>query len=120
MYFNENVKHLLRKKGWRNADLAREIKISPQQAGKYVNGKHEPKMETLATFAKVFDVTIDDLVFTDLSQNEGRPFGGGIESAPSTDEQLILMNKLLLQRVQVLEREMKENNPELAKDLGIE
>ncbi|MEM9526647.1 MAG: helix-turn-helix transcriptional regulator [Bacteroidota bacterium] len=106
---------------WRNADLARALNISPQQVGKYISGKYEPKMETLVMFAKFFDVTIDDLVLVDFSkETPDRKYGSGVEAAPTTDEQLTLMNKLLLQRVQVLEREIKEDNPDLARELGIE
>lgn len=120
MYFDKNINHLAEKGRWKNADLARELNISPQQVSRYFSGKYEPKMETLVMFAKFFDVTVDDLILTDLTKEEGRPFGGGVESADSTDKQTDLVIRLLTDRVLELEEEMKRNNPELARDLGIE
>lgn len=101
-------------------DLADKLNVSYNQTGKYLKGVNQPKIEGLVVLGRLFNVTVDDLILLDLSKEEGRPFGAGSESGSTTDEQLTLVNKLLLQRVNELEREMKENNPELARDLGIE
>lgn len=120
MYFAKNVTHLMRKKGWRNKELAEAIKISPQQVGRYLNESNQPKMETLVDLARLFDVTVDDLILVDLSKSEGRKFGAGVESAKTTDDQLTLINRLLTERVLKLEQEMKKTDPDLARELGIE
>jgi transcriptional regulator with XRE-family HTH domain len=120
MHFSQNISHLLRIRRWNNSDLARELKISSQQVGRYANGKNEPKMEALVEIARLFNVTVDDLILIDLSKEEGRPFGGGVESAGDTDEQTKLLNKLLLQRVQLLERSILAMSPERARELGID
>jgi transcriptional regulator with XRE-family HTH domain len=119
MYFSQNINHLLTQRGWRTADLARALNISRTQAGRYVNGENEPKIETVISMSKLFDVNIDDLILKDLSKENARPFGAEGEDTASTDETLIRMNELLEQRVKVLEREILRDNPDLAADLGI-
>lgn len=105
----------------RTADLAREIKISPQQAGRYISGENQPKMESLVEIAKLFDVAIDDLILVDLSKGEGRKFGdGAADSGIDVDAQTKELNKLLRQRVQQVEAALKRSDPELARELGIE
>jgi transcriptional regulator with XRE-family HTH domain len=120
MYLSQNLKYLMDKNSISRADLANKLNVSYNQTGKYLKGVNQPKIEGLVALGQLFDVTVDDLILIDLSQEEGRPFGGGVEAGSTTDEQLTLVNKLLMQRVHVLEREMKEDNPDLARDLGIE
>jgi transcriptional regulator with XRE-family HTH domain len=120
MHLPENIKYLMAVRGWNNSDLGRELNISAQQAGRYVNSKNEPKLETLLKLARLFDVNLDDLILKDLSKETGRPFGAEGEDRATEDETLTRMNKLLEQRVATLEREILRDNPGLAKELGIE
>jgi transcriptional regulator with XRE-family HTH domain len=121
MYFSQNLKELLARKHMKVADLARELKISPQQAGRYVNGSNQPKMEVLAYLGEFFDVTIDDLVLVNLSKEPGRRFGqGSADRVSDTEEQTIELNKLLRLRIAELERNLKASDPDLAAELGIE
>jgi transcriptional regulator with XRE-family HTH domain len=120
MYFSQNISLLCSQRGWRTADLARELKITPQQAGRYINGKNQPKIETAILFAEVFDINLDDLILKDLSKGIGRPFGAEGENKDSTDATLDRMNELLEQRVRQLEEEIRKNDPDRARELGIE
>lgn len=120
MRFVENLNHLMNLKGWRNADLARRINLSDQQVGKYVSGKNEPKIDKLGLFGKAFNVSIDDLLFTDLTQEPGRPFGEGVERIQDADAQTQELNRLLRLRVAELEREILALDPDRARVLGIE
>lgn len=121
MYFSSNLNELLAKNRMRIADLARELKISPQQAGKYANGQSQPKMEGLVQLGKLFDIAIDDLILTDLSKGEGKKFGeGGADAGNDVDEQTKELNKLLRLRVAELERNIKGLDPGRAAELGIE
>lgn len=121
MYFSENLKELLAKRRMKAVDLAKALNISPQQAGRYLNGSNQPKMETLIKLAELFDIAIDDLVLMDLSKEQPRKFGEGVaDEGPDVDAQTRELNKLLRQRVAQVEAALKRENPELARELGIE
>jgi transcriptional regulator with XRE-family HTH domain len=120
MYFSQNVRLLSATKGLKASHLAKELKISPQQVGRYFSGDSEPKFETAIAIARLLDVNLDDLILTDLSKESGRPFGAEGEDRASADATLDRMNTLLEQRVKQLEEEMKRENPERARELGIE
>jgi transcriptional regulator with XRE-family HTH domain len=121
MYFSKNLNELLAQHRMRIADLARELKISPQQAGKYVNGASQPKMEGLVQLGELFDVAIDDLILVDLSKRKGRRFGeGAADKGADVDEQTKELNRLLRLRLERVEAAIKKDNPGLAKELGIE
>lgn len=51
----------MEKRGWNNADLAREAKLSRQSIGYYVTGRI-PDAESLKKIAKAMDVTLDELL----------------------------------------------------------
>lgn len=119
MYFSSNINYLLVKSRWTKADLARAINISPQQVKRYLEEGQQPKVEVAIATAKAFDVNIDDLLLKDLSQEAGRPFGAEGEDVATEDATLARMNELLEQRLQIVEQALKEDNPALAKKLGI-
>jgi transcriptional regulator with XRE-family HTH domain len=50
------------KKGWTQADLAREAYKSPQAIEKLENGKVNPTLYSLWEIAKALDVSLSDLV----------------------------------------------------------
>ncbi|SER16696.1 helix-turn-helix domain-containing protein [Neolewinella agarilytica] len=120
MYLAKNLSHLSHEKRVNNAALAKMLNISRSQVGNYMTGTSAPKIETLIQLAEFFDVNLDDLILKDLSQEAGRPFGAEGEGQEEADSTLKRMNELLEQRVKVVEMALKEENPELAKRLGIE
>lgn len=119
MYLAQNLSFLAKKFKFKNFELAEKIGVSSTQVGHYMKGKGYPRIEGLVALAKLFDVNVHDLILVNLEEEEARPFDHKAAEQP-IDEQTELLNKLLMQRVLELEREMKENNPELAKKLGIE
>lgn len=119
MYFSKNINHLMGVSRWSKADFAREINISPSQVARYLNGEQQPKVEIAIAAAKAFDVNLDDLLLKDLTAEDARPFGAEGEDVATTDATLNRMNELLEQRLQIVEQALKEENPELAKKLGI-
>ncbi len=120
MYLSQNLNHLLKVKGVKNTHFAQVLGVSGTQVGNYLRGSSVPKLESLIEVAKFFDVNLDDLILKDLSKEVGRPFGAEGEDHASADATLDRMNKLLEQRVAQLEEEMKRENPERARELGIE
>ena len=125
MFLPSNLKFLLSQKKIRKSHLAKEINVSAQMVGNYVSGQNQPKIETLIRIAKMFNVNIDDLLLKDLQREKFRPFtdavsSNGQVSDRETDRILGRVNELLERRVAELERELKRNDPDLAKDLGIE
>jgi transcriptional regulator with XRE-family HTH domain len=121
MSFSQNVKYLLAKRGLKRADLARMMDRDQSRVSKDINGPYAPKFDTLVLYGKALDVNIQDLMMEDLAEVEPRPFDyQAFETSEGTDEQLKRINELLEQRVKMLEREILRNDPDLAKDLGIE
>ncbi|UCS91945.1 helix-turn-helix transcriptional regulator [Echinicola marina] len=45
-------------KGWRKADLARKLEVSPQQVGKIVKGQENFTLETLSKLEDVLGITL--------------------------------------------------------------
>jgi transcriptional regulator with XRE-family HTH domain len=121
MHLASNISHLARIKGISNSALSKELDVSASQVGYYMNGKSNPKLEALVKMAKLFNVAIDDLILEDLTKNTGRPYGEGVaDKTDNEDEQLRELNKLLRQRVDQVEKALKESDPDLAAELGIE
>lgn len=53
---------LRRGKGWSQAELARQLQISPSAVGMYEQGRREPALELLVKLARLFDVSVDYLL----------------------------------------------------------
>lgn len=85
-----------------------------------MSGTSWPRLDTLIELAKYFDVNLDDLILKDLTKEAGRPFGAEGEDKATVDATLIRMNELLEQRVKVVELALKQENPDRARELGIE
>ncbi|MET3542644.1 transcriptional regulator with XRE-family HTH domain [Pontibacter aydingkolensis] len=67
--------------GYTQAQLADKLDIKRSLVGAYEEGRAEPKLTTLVNFAKLFDITLDDLITRDLSdpntQKDSVAKGGG-------------------------------------------
>lgn len=53
---------LRRNAGMSQAQLARELKVSPSAIGMYEQGRREPAAEILVAMAQLFDVSVDFLL----------------------------------------------------------
>ena len=73
------------------AQLARELKISPSAVGMYEQGRREPSLEILRNLSRIFGVSIDFLV-------AGQP-GNPLEQQA--------MNDLLLDRVNIADAQLE-------------
>jgi transcriptional regulator with XRE-family HTH domain len=105
----------------------------------YENEVNEPSLDMAGKISKIFNVSVDDLLFTDLSKEapahrdprmkkSAYEYMQDLEHERMTEDEveqevgeqnLGRINELLELRVRELEREIKRNDPELAKELGI-
>ncbi len=60
--FAENLAYYLKRAGLTQEDLAARSGIHRTQAGKLVNGKQMPRLDTLLRLAGALDVSVADLV----------------------------------------------------------
>ncbi len=58
----ERMALLRRGRGWSQAELARQLHISPSAVGMYEQGRREPPLAALVEMAKVFGVSADYLL----------------------------------------------------------
>ncbi|WP_299759691.1 XRE family transcriptional regulator [uncultured Pontibacter sp.] len=61
-----NLRHLRRHAGFTQAQLAEKLDIKRSLVGAYEEGRAEPKLSTLVNIAKLFHVSLDDLITRNL------------------------------------------------------
>ncbi len=66
-----NLKALRRQRNLTQAQFAESVGLKRSLVGAYEEGRAEPKLSTLVTFARFFDLTVDQFATLDLSA--GRP-----------------------------------------------
>ncbi|RIJ41911.1 XRE family transcriptional regulator [Pontibacter oryzae] len=76
-----NIRHLRKHAGYTQAQLAEKLDIKRSLVGAYEEGRAEPKLSTLVNVAKLFQVSLDDLITRDLQH--AAPYGnaGGTDRA---------------------------------------
>lgn len=68
MFFSANLKYLREKSGMDQLELAKKLgKKSRSSVSEWEKGSYTPKMGTLRSIADIFNVSIDDLMEVDLS-----------------------------------------------------
>ena len=75
-----NIRHLRKTAGYTQAQLAEKLEIKRSLVGAYEEGRAEPKLSTLVNVAKLFEVSLDELITADLSDPLYKPtphVGGG-------------------------------------------
>ena len=65
MEFNQKLQELRKKKGITQEELAASLYVSRTAISKWESGRGYPNIESLKAIAKVFSVTVDDLLSTD-------------------------------------------------------
>ncbi len=66
---SSNIKHLRKQKGWTQQDLADALEVKRPQIGSYEEGRADPRISTLLKITEVFNLSLDDLLARDLTQN---------------------------------------------------
>jgi transcriptional regulator with XRE-family HTH domain len=62
-----NIKSLRKKLGLTQSQLAEKLGIKRSLIGAYEEGRAEPKLTTLVSFARLFDISLDSLITKDFS-----------------------------------------------------
>lgn len=75
LHLPANLKYLRKSKGFTQAQLAEKIGLKRSLIGAYEEGRSEPRLATLLHLAHFFEVNIDALVSTDLSDPEALKTG---------------------------------------------
>ncbi|MCC9135211.1 XRE family transcriptional regulator [Pontibacter silvestris] len=65
-----NIRYLRKKIGFTQAQLAEKLDIKRSLIGAYEEGRAEPKLSTLVNIARLFDISLDDLITLDLSEEK--------------------------------------------------
>jgi transcriptional regulator with XRE-family HTH domain len=73
---NENIRHLRKKEGWTQQDLADHIGIKRSLVGAYEEARAEPSADKLIRFSEAFNVSVDSLISKDLRKesSDEKPF----------------------------------------------
>ena len=73
---NENIRHLRKKEGWTQQDLADHIGIKRSLVGAYEEARAEPSADKLIQFSEAFNVSVDSLISKDLRKenSDEKPF----------------------------------------------
>lgn len=82
-----NIRHLRKGAGYTQAQLAEKLDIKRSLVGAYEEGRAEPKLSTLINVARLFDVSLDELITADLMK-EGAKRGTAAGSSKTSGDNL--------------------------------
>ena len=68
MFFGKNIKYLTKNTEINQNQLAKKLDVSRQAISSLINVK-DPKASTLIKISKIYDISIDDLLLKDLSED---------------------------------------------------
>lgn len=71
-----NIRFLRKNAGFTQAQLAEKLDIKRSLVGAYEEGRAEPKLSTLVNIARLFDISLDDLITADLAATGAKPSDG--------------------------------------------
>jgi transcriptional regulator with XRE-family HTH domain len=130
LHLAANIKYLRTEKGLKQSDLANTLGKTSAAISDYEKGKVLPPLDVIYRICQYFKVGIDDLVTRDLRkadilsdagilQDPAADYQSRYEQARERLELLERVNQLQEQRLAELEREIREQAPELARRLGL-
>lgn len=121
MHLGLNIKYLRKAKKISQDDLGELLGVSRSQISAYESENSEPPISKLIKLADYFKVNIQDLLFTDLSKEAPKFKEPEVPYSQQDEDTMIAeLNDQLRKRVLVLEKILKESDPDLAKEWGIE
>jgi transcriptional regulator with XRE-family HTH domain len=71
-YIGSNLKHLRKKFGMTQDQLATQLGVNRPAVGSYEEGRAVPKISIIQSMAKLFRITLDQLINSDLSREDER------------------------------------------------
>jgi transcriptional regulator with XRE-family HTH domain len=118
---SKNLRILRKRKGLSQTQLAEKANITRSRLAAYESKNVEPRMEILIFMANFFEVSLDDLIISDLeSQKSGIIVGGPKRSKPELEKRLKELETLLDSQKRMLQFKWKSSesvNPDLQKAL---
>lgn len=60
--FAENLRTLMAKRGWKQTEAAAALSVSQANISRWLSQNHEPSADVLIRIAKVFGVTLEELL----------------------------------------------------------
>jgi len=67
-FAGKNLKYLRKQKGWTQDEFATRVQIKRSLVGAYEEDRAEPKLEVLQSLSEIFSLTLEELLFQDLSE----------------------------------------------------
>jgi transcriptional regulator with XRE-family HTH domain len=74
---SDNLKYLRKKISLTQEQMAQQIGIKRSLLGAYEEGRADPRISNLLKFAEIFNLTVDQLIGTDLTDGKGSPIEVG-------------------------------------------
>ena len=68
---SENLKHLRKKLGLTQEQMAEQLGIKRSLLGAYEEGRADPRISNLLKFAEIFSLPVDQLISIDLTNSNG-------------------------------------------------
>jgi transcriptional regulator with XRE-family HTH domain len=123
LYLAANLKFLRKQAKLSQTELGNRLDKTPVTVGDYERERILPPLNILLLYCDIFDVDLHSLVHRDLAREGAAtpaedPYLRAAQLATQVDE-LQRFNRLLEQRVQDLEREIRAEAPGLARRLGL-
>lgn len=94
IFFTTNLRILRKEANKTVIEIAEELDMGKSAFSAYENGNAFPKIETLVKMSSLFNVTLDDLVLKDLSQNTTNLTSLKTENNISKKEESTLITEL--------------------------
>ena len=120
MYISQNIKFLRRKTGLNQKDLGKRINKTHGAIGEYERGNSLPPIDIILKFTEIFDVSIDDFVNRNLAAGEGEVSTPNKSESTYDAQDYKLMVKLLTDKILEVSEAIKEENPKLYEELGLD
>ena len=68
IFFSSNLKYLREKKNCKQAEIASYLSVKPNTISNYEKGVSNPDFIILESLKNFFDISVDELLYSDLSQ----------------------------------------------------
>ncbi|MDE5984464.1 MAG: helix-turn-helix domain-containing protein [Eubacterium sp.] len=88
MEFKDKIKYLRKKQNYTQQQVADILGIDRSTYSFYEIGKTRPKLEMLKSLAKIFKVSVDDLLDDDISENDSLVSSPKLFNTPQFDDKL--------------------------------
>ena len=119
MYISKNINFLRKGLGFTQGDVAEKIGKTIATVSDYEKGRSLPPLDITVKLCNLFGVTLDELVNRDLAR-EGYAAQQPLPKEHTDKPNQELLNRLLVQKLEEVAEELKENYPEAYRKLKLE